>query len=141
LLIIHALLFIFLDQEKKPYVEKAVELKAQAENGEGSGVSPSSLLFSSLLCLSLPCWTWSCVSACYCYLKYISLFGVRLVMQENNVAKKKAKADDKDGDQEVDQPAKKRIRHKALDEDEDDAGDQEDEDEQNELDDDLDDDM
>ena len=58
-------------------------------------------------------------------------------MQENNVAKKKAKADDKDGDQEVDQPAKKRIRHKAHDEDEDDAGDQGDEDEQNELDDDM----
>lgn len=32
------------DQEKKPYIEKAAELKAQAENGEGSGVSPSSLL-------------------------------------------------------------------------------------------------
>jgi hypothetical protein len=62
LLIIHPLLlFISLDQEKKPYVEKAAELKAQAENGEGSGVSPSSLLF----CLSLPCWTWSRVSACY----------------------------------------------------------------------------
>ena len=67
LLIIHAL-FIFLDQEKKPYIEKAAELKAQAENGEGSGVSPS-----SLLCLPLPCWTWSCVSASYYYLKHISL--------------------------------------------------------------------
>uniref|UniRef100_A0A804NZW8 HMG box domain-containing protein n=1 Tax=Zea mays TaxID=4577 RepID=A0A804NZW8_MAIZE len=41
---IHAMLFIFLDQEKKPYIEKAAELKAEAENGEGSGVSPSSFL-------------------------------------------------------------------------------------------------
>jgi len=58
-------------------------------------------------------------------------------MQETNVAKEKAKADDKDGEQEVDQPAKKRIRREALDEDEDATGDQEHEDEQNELDDDM----
>ncbi|CAD6246264.1 unnamed protein product [Miscanthus lutarioriparius] len=81
------------DEEKKPYIERAAELKAQAENGEGSG--------------------------------------------ETNVAKEKAKTDDKDGEQEVDQPAKKRIRRKVLDEDEDDIGNQEDEDEQNELDDDM----
>jgi hypothetical protein len=55
------------------------------------------------------------------------------VMQENNVATKKAKTDD----QEVDQPAKKLRKCKALHEDEDDDGDQEDEDEKNELDDDM----
>ena len=33
------MLFLDLVQEKKPYIDKAAELKASVDNGEGSGVS------------------------------------------------------------------------------------------------------
>jgi hypothetical protein len=39
------LLFICLNQEKKSYIEKAMNVKAQVENGKGSDVSP---IFSSM---------------------------------------------------------------------------------------------
>ncbi|CAL5009248.1 unnamed protein product [Urochloa decumbens] len=38
-------------QEKKPYVDKATELKALAENGEGSGVSLSAFLLLLDICI------------------------------------------------------------------------------------------
>ena len=42
-------LFLFLVyQEKKPYIDKAAELKALAENGEGSDVSPCCLLVHNI---------------------------------------------------------------------------------------------
>jgi high mobility group protein B3 len=120
-------------QEKKPYIDKAAELKALAENGEGSGVSP--------------CWHSFPCSCLLCWYMYSSINeeatqttdrSGRFVMQENNVAAaaEKAKADDTEGGQEVDQPVKRRRR--KVDDDEDgEAGGQGDEAEKNELDDDM----
>jgi len=42
------LLLFLVYQEKKPYIDKAAELKALAENGEGSDVSPSCLLVHNI---------------------------------------------------------------------------------------------
>ena len=48
LLLLFLLLLFLVYQEKKPYIDKAAELKALAENGEGSDVSPSCLLVHNI---------------------------------------------------------------------------------------------
>ena len=47
-LLLFLLLLFLVYQEKKPYIDKAAELKALAENGEGSDVSPSCLLVHNI---------------------------------------------------------------------------------------------
>jgi hypothetical protein len=107
-------------QEKKPYIDKAAELKVSADNGEATAVSPYSnilLQFCPAACsppigITNPRVFWDfCLILC------------QPVMQEDNGAVEKGEVAD-DEEEQVDQPP----NH--------DDGEQEDE-EKNELDDDI----